>query len=159
MSHVSLIDSDQLVIRTKFGCIRNIVFASGVLVIACIFVPAEVRNGDPLPWYIGLPVGAALLAVGGYRRNISLDLNARMVCIVERIAGIAFRQSKHDLDEFDCVSLASERRRGEKFWYTIYVVSLRGAENVQLFEHYYADRVRGDANRVAEFLGLPFQSQ
>lgn len=127
----------------------------GGITFACLFIPAEVRGGDELPSYIGLPIGIALLAGGTYRKSITLDRAAGQADICRRVAGITFRRESRQLKSFDRVSLGTRIKRSDNRRYTVYFVSLCGSSTIELDERQIADFARHSAERVAKFLELP----
>lgn len=146
---------NEMLLRYRYGCVSAFLLTFGVVLLACVFIPPQVRGGDAVPWYVGLPVGFALLAGASYRKHIRLDRIHGRATTVQRIAGVTFNESVQPLDSFDRVFLGARIKEDSESTYTTYYVELGGSETVQLDEHAGVEMARQDAQRIATFLKLP----
>ena len=147
-------NSDPLVLRQGMGCVCLFLFLMGTFVIASVFIPAKVRGGDEVPWYIGLPIGLGMIVLGTYRKNLTLDGDARVAETKKQILGYTYQQSRKSLDNFDRVELATRIRRSDNSSRTVFVVSLQGDASLELEEHAVVDPARHAAERVARYLHI-----
>ncbi|MCG8653919.1 MAG: hypothetical protein MI861_29035 [Pirellulales bacterium] len=146
---------DVLVLRRSLGCASIFMLLFGALILSCIFIPAQMRGGEELPWYVGFPIGLALVAGGLYRKTIQLDRSAGRADIFWRVAGMTVRHNSKRLDLFDRVSLDSRIRRGENHQYRVYPTLLSGRSSLPLDEQQNPDLSRKFAEQVSAFLDLP----
>ena len=147
--------SNVMVLRHTLGCVSVFFLLFGILVTSTVFIPAEVRGGDEIPWYIGIPIGLALSAAGLYYKSITLDRSRGRAETVWRLAGVAFRHESKNLDLFDRVTLSSRIKRSKNNRYLVYVTSLAGRSSLTLDEQSSPDSSRRDAERISTFLELP----
>lgn len=140
-------------------------FAAGVGVIVMTFIPAEVRGGDELPLYFGIPFGSIFAIVGG------VFLFGRLELLIDKDSGIAKRNWKllsktikaqtFQLEDFDRISLRSEVRRSKNSSYTVYPVRLAGAseKKFDISQSRSEKEARGTAEEIAKFLSLPIHDE
>ena len=140
-------------------------FLVGVGVITLTLIPHEVRGGDHLPLYFGLPFGALFAAVGG------AILFGRMELIIDRSEGTVIKdwkllsktvyEQRRELKEFDRIRLNSEIRRSKNSSYTVYPIRLEGdsAEAFSISEGRAKGEARTQAESLATFLSLPIYDE
>lgn len=140
-------------------------FLVGVGVIVLTFIPQEVRGGDSLPFYFGIPFGAIFAAVGG------AILFGRVELIIDRSDGTVIKNWKllsktvyeqhRELKEFDRIRLNSEIRRSKNSSHTVYPIKLEGAgaEAFSISEGRAKDKARSQAESLATFLSLPIHDE
>lgn len=149
-------DSDVMKLRSSAGCLSVMAFFFGAVIMACVFIPAAVRGGDEIPWYIGLPAGPALLAGSTYRRTIHIDRNAGSIVQRKSVVGCAFGETTYSQNAFDSVSLGHTRRitgdsgRAKSFYYA----TLSGGSSLTIMESGIVEQSRIIAEAVAVFLQL-----
>ena len=100
-------DPDVIEARTTTSPIMLIIglplLLMGMIIISAPFIPAEVRGGDPIPWFIGLIGGGLFLTIGALfvftRRSIRID---RRNGIFGECFAILFplKRTIHKLNEF-----------------------------------------------------------
>jgi len=157
------IHGDRATIRKGGGCfltVFGLAFAiPGLFVIGCVFIPADVRGGDELPWYVGFPFGGLFAAVGlglaFWRGGVDIDRNRRELI---RWWGIfaPWRRKVESLEALGHVAVSKEIRRSDKSTYTVYPVRLHGEGiKIHLTEPRTYPPARKWSEQVAEFLHLP----
>lgn len=140
-------------------------FLVGVGVIVLTFIPQDVRGGDSLPFYFGIPFGGIFAAVGG------AILFGRMELIIDRSEGSVIKDWKllsktvyeqhRELREFDRIRLNSEIRRNKNSSYTVYPIRLEGegAEAFSISEGRAKNKARSQAESLAAFLSFPIHDE
>lgn len=152
-------ESAPLVLSQGMGCVCLFLFLMGGFVTASVFIPAKLRGGDEVPWYIGLPIGLGMIVLGTYRKSLSLDHRAGVAEIQKRILGYPYQQSRKSLDNFDRVEITTRIRKSDNSSRTVYVVSLQGDASLELQEHAVADPARHTAERVTRYLHVPLHDR
>ena len=140
-------------------------FFVGVGVIVLTFIPQEVRGGDHLPLYFGIPFGAIFAAVGG------AILFGRMELIIDRASGTVIKnwkllsknlyEQRRELKEFSRIRLNSEIRRSKNSSYTVYPVRLEGdgTDPFSISEGRAKNKARSQAESLATFLSFPIHDE
>lgn len=142
-------DDDRFELKSGGGCMALFglpFLLIGISVIASVFIPAEVRNGDPIPWYFGIPFGSIFTAVGGsliFGRSLFVidKINDRVIkswCLFAPL-----KKEEYDLSEFNKIKVTKEVRRGNNSTTTVYPVYLEGEDtelNVQESQLYNESR-------------------
>jgi len=140
-------------------------FVVGIGVIALTFIPVDVRGGDAIPFFFGIPFGSIFAIVGG------AILFGRLELLIDRESGIATKNWKlltqnvktqtYQTKDFNRVSLRSEVRRSKNSSYTVYPVRLTGSDDNQLdiSQSRSEKEARSDAEEIAKFLSLPIHDE
>ncbi len=137
----------------------------GIGVIVLTFIPPEVRNGDPIPLFFGIPFGMIFAAVGGAiflgRSNLRIDRSTGLVEKQWSLLSKPVYSKRSELKDFDRISLRSEIRRSDKSTYTVYPVRLMGldTEKFDISESRKEFDGRKDAEDLARFLSLPIHDE
>ena len=105
-------------------------FLAGLFVMLLSLGLIPLKGGGP-PWFIGVPFGAVFATVGGAflfgRAGISIDTAGHTV--TTWWGALGFRKNTvHDLDAIEHVTLRKEVRRSKNSTYTVYPVRLAGLE-------------------------------
>ncbi len=140
-------------------------FLAGIGVIVATFIPADVRGGDEMPLYFGIPFGGIFALVGGAILFVGMNLT------LDRATGAALKQwtvfskpiysKSRSLKEFDRIVVRSEIRRSKNSSYTVYPVRLLG-DGVDAFEISQSrekSKARTESEEIAKFLNLPIHDE
>jgi hypothetical protein len=132
---------------------------AGLAVIASVFIPAEVRGGDPIPWFFGIPFGSIFAGVGALivfgRNKIVIDkINSTLVETYSVI--FEFKRKEYDLSEFNAITITEEVRRSKNSTYVVFPVSLTGKTglSVVINTERLHEKARKASEKLSKFLDL-----
>ncbi len=134
-------------------------FLAGIGVIVLTFVPREIRGGDEIPIFFGIPFGGIFAFVG------SMFLFGRAGVVIDKSSGsvtkwwgllVPMKSTTYKISQFEKVALSKEIRRSKNSSYTVYPVKLVGsADEVDISAERDFNKGRSDAEKLAKFLNLP----
>lgn len=159
-------DPEVLVVRTTTSPVTLVLGLSlllpGLALMASVFIPAEVRGGDPIPWFLGIPAGILFFGVGGLlafaRRSVRVDRRDRLVRSSFHFL-LPLSTTTKPLDDFDHLDVRPEyiRSPSEAAEYPTkpsYAVDLAGRATMNVGVCGRIDEATAAAQKLSEFLGI-----
>lgn len=150
--------------HTGGGCASLIglpFFLAGLGVIVVSFIPPEIRGGDPISPYFGIPFGSLFVLIGGAilfgRMNLRIDRDTGLIRKQWKALGLIARTQKAEIKVFDKISVTSEVRRSKNSSYTVYPIKLLGAgdETFDISQSRNELEARKETEQLSKFLSLP----
>lgn len=140
-------------------------FIVGAGVIVMTFIPADVRGGDEIPLFFGIPFGSIFALIGGGllfgRIELAIDRSSGEVTKNWQLLSKTVKAQTRQLNEFDRISLCSEIRRSKNSSYTVYPIRLAGerADRFDISQERVENTARKEAEDLAKFLSWPIHDE
>ena len=133
-------NQDRFELKSGGGCVAIFglpFLLAGIAVIVAVFIPQEVRGGDPFPWYVGIPFGSVFALIGGAfvfgRSSFVIDKISSTVTSSWSLF-ITLKTKTLDLKKFNRILITKEVRRGNNSSTTVYPVYLEGKGTKELVQ-------------------------
>jgi len=129
------------------------------------FIPADVRGGDEIPLFFGIPFGSIFALVGGAilfgRMELAINRATGEVTKNWQLLSKTVKAQTRQLKEFDRISLCSEIRRSKNSNYTVYPIRLVGGsvDRFDISQERVENAARKEAEDLAKFLSLPIHDE